>query len=791
MSSDDKKNAPTAEDISSVSVTSPAASAATSILAAAAAAIATTTTTITTPKTSSTASTTTASPASKAPKVPTSEYDCFIVLDFEATCDDHKPAGELLVTPATSEIIEFSWLCVAKNTLAILHEEQFYVKPVTTVLTPFCKKLTQITEEKLANGGTLQGAVTSMDSYITREILDQGKTFCFVTHGAWDLRIQLPREAKDKGIELPVYLREPILFDLKEEATKWIAHHSEVVLKSFSLEKMCEAFAVSQAGDLHSGISDSKTIVNIMKYLVAFAHPDVFTNATDPALLLKLFKNEESKIVKISSLSYDITQSELETFFTAHQLKPKELVMLSSHTNRPSGGGFAIFEKHTDALAALELNGQVLGTRSIEVAPSSKDAMAIQKGKLSSFQTAAKPNAPPASRPGDWTCNMCQFVNFSSRRACLKCSAPSPEGVLPSQPANFTSGDWMCTNAQCNFHNYASRTQCLRCGTVRPGISGGSGGGYGNGGPIASPHHHSHHSHHHHPYASGGGGGAPSITFRPGDWNCPNCNFQNFASRNQCMKCGTSAPGGGSGSGGHSGHGSHGGGYGGNGYNSSRGSNSGYSGYNDSGNQGYGGNQGGRGSYSSGPSYQSNSSPYTSGGGGGGGSGGSNGHSFRPGDWTCPSCNSHNFASRFQCMRCGLTKPTPRDSSSPAPSYGQQQSQGQSMSMKPGDWMCPNSQCGYHNFAKRSTCARCGASAPNQGSSIGGSNLGGGGGSSMGYYGTQQQLSTPPAPVQAQQGYSPLNPSYGSYGGPTYGTQPQQGYGSYGSQQYGAPQNRY
>jgi len=270
--------------------------------------------------------------------------------------------------------------------LAILHEEQFYVKPVTTVLTPFCKKLTQITEENLADGGTLQGAVASMDSYITREILDKGKTFCFVTHGAWDLRIQLPREAKDKGIELPVYLREPILFDLKEEATKWIAHHSEVVLKSFSLEKMCEAFAVSQAGDLHSGISDSKTIVNIMKYLVAFAHPDVFTNATDPALLLKLFKNEESKIVKISSLSYDITQSELETFFTAHQLKPKELVMLSSHTNRPSGGGFAIFEKHADALAALELNGQVLGTRSIEVAPSSKDAMAIQKGKLSSFQ---------------------------------------------------------------------------------------------------------------------------------------------------------------------------------------------------------------------------------------------------------------------------------------------------------------------------------------------------------------------------------------------------------------------
>ncbi|KAG0349403.1 hypothetical protein BG004_006432 [Podila humilis] len=741
MSSDDKKNTPSAEGATSTpGAPTPVATSSTPAP-----------TSSIQPKTTAAASAT-----SKAPKVPTSEYDYFIVLDFEATCDDHKPAEELLVTPATSEIIEFSWLSVAKSSLTIVHEEQTYVKPITTPLTPFCKSLTKITEDKLINAGTLQDAVGIMDDYITREILDKGMTFCFVTHGAWDLRIQLPREAKDKGLELPIYLREPVLFDLKEEATKWIAHHSEVVLKSFSLERMCEAFAVSQVGESHSGIADAKTIVNIMKYLVAFAHPDVFTQATDPTLLLKLFKSEESKIVKISSLSYDVTQSELETFFADHQLKPKELIMLSNHVNRPSGGGFAVFEKHTDALAAIELNGEILGTRSVEVAPSSRDAMNLQKGKLSAFQATSKPATAAPSRPGDWTCNMCQFVNFSSRRVCLKCNSASPEGAVPSQPANFTSGDWMCTNTHCNFHNYASRAQCLRCNTLRPGVSGSSASGYGNGGPVASPHHHSHHNHHHHPYASGGGGSGSggSITFRPGDWNCPNCNFQNFASRSQCMKCSTSAPGGGSGGGS---------GYGGSGY-SSRGSNSSYGGYNDNGHSGYGGNQGGRGGgggsggYSGSSGYQNNS-PYMGSGGGGGGGGG---------------------------------KPVNRDSpsSSSGSMYGGQQQQGQG-SMKPGDWMCPNSQCGYHNFAKRSTCARCGAPAPNQGGGgLGGSNMGGSGGGSGGV--------TPPLPPQSSapsqsQGYSPLNPSYGSYGGPTYSSQPsqQQGYGSYGSQQYGAPQNRY
>ncbi|ORY97118.1 hypothetical protein BCR41DRAFT_228231 [Lobosporangium transversale] len=572
---------------------------------------------------------------SKAPKIPTSEYDYYIVLDFEATCDDNKPASELLVTAATSEIIEFSWLCVSKTNFAILHEEQRYIRPMSTPLTPFCQNLTKITHEKLENGGTLVEAIESLDMYITSEILDKGNSFCFVTHGAWDLRIQLPREAKDK---------------------------------------------------------------------------DVFTQATDPAQILSMFKKDESKIVRISSLSFDITQSELEAFFASKDLKPKELVMLTSGgNNRPSGGGFAVFEKHADALAALELNGAPLGQRAIEVIPSSKASMDILKGKHSSFQNTPNKHHSP-SRPGDWTCNMCQFVNFSSRRACLKCQSPSPEGAVPSQPANFTSGDWMCT--QCNFHNYASRTQCLRCQSPRPGTSG-NGGGHGNGGPMASPHHHSHHNHHHHPYASGGsggGGGGHSISFRPGDWNCPNCNFQNFASRTVCMRCSTPVPTGGQG-GGHSGGGGGGGGY--------RGGNSGYGGYNDNsggGGGGYnnhhggrggshGGNYGGGGGGVGGGQYGNQGGGAYS--GGGGPSGGQGGHSFRPGDWSCPSCNSHNFASRFQCMRCGLAKPQ-RDSS-PAPNNYVPMN-----SMKPGDWMCPNTQCGYHNFAKRTTCARCNAAAPNQ-----------------------------------------------------------------------------
>ena len=53
----------------------------------------------------------------------------------------------------------------------------------------------------------------------------------------------------------------------------------------------------------------------------------------------------------------------------------------------------------------------------------------------------------------------------------------------------------------------------------------GGGGGFGGGG-----------------FGGGGGGGYGNV--RPGDWACPACQINNFASRIQCFKCSTPKPGG-------------------------------------------------------------------------------------------------------------------------------------------------------------------------------------------------------------------------------------------------------
>ena len=66
---------------------------------------------------------------------------------------------------------------------------------------------------------------------------------------------------------------------------------------------------------------------------------------------------------------------------------------------------------------------------------------------------------------------------------------------------------------------------CFKCGTPKPDMDyggGGGGGGYGGGPPMV-----------------GGGGGGE---VRPGDWTCPGCGANVFASKSSCFKCATPRP---------------------------------------------------------------------------------------------------------------------------------------------------------------------------------------------------------------------------------------------------------
>eukprot|EP00249_Psilotum_nudum_P018860 c26991_g1_i3 orf=303-869(+) len=175
-------------------------------------------------------------------------------------------------------------------------------------------------------------------------------------------------------------------------------------------------------------------------------------------------------------------------------------------------------------------------------------------------------------KPGDWSCVSCQHLNFSWRDSCQRCGDPRPMGGFGGRSEE--RGDYYRSGPYSYGSGYNSGS--------------GPGGDYGRN--------------------YGGNFGFGGSDVRPGDWYCSSssCGAHNFASRNNCFKCGSFKD---------------------------AGANGGRRGY-DSGGRSSGG------SFGFGSSYNT--------GGGGGRSG------FKSGDWICgrSGCNEHNFASRTECFRC-------------------------------------------------------------------------------------------------------------------------------------------
>uniref|UniRef100_F1LAV5 ERI1 exoribonuclease 3 n=1 Tax=Ascaris suum TaxID=6253 RepID=F1LAV5_ASCSU len=188
-------------------------------------------------------------------------FDYFLVLDFEATCEQNAK-----IQPV-QEIIEFPVVQFCTKTLQEVARFHEYVHPTERpVLTSFCTNLTGIVQEMVDNQMILPDVLAKFRRWLSQQCLIDAESgdrvrnsWTFVTCGDWDLGTILPQEASFRGLHLPPYFGSWI--NLKK------AYRNAKGYFPNSLMVMLNDLQIPHTGRLHSGIDDVINICAIVRKL--------------------------------------------------------------------------------------------------------------------------------------------------------------------------------------------------------------------------------------------------------------------------------------------------------------------------------------------------------------------------------------------------------------------------------------------------------------------------------------------------------------------------------------------
>ena len=238
----------------------------------------------------------------------------------------------------------------------------------------FLASLTTLTWEHVRTAGTFRDAINRFDTFAQEHLIPKNYEFAFVTLDSWDLRVQLPREARDKAVVLPPYLQHSRTFDLRTEYQRWQQHHPESLpFGPSSLANICAALEVepvqSSAPIKHNlpfhlqalapasprrAMEEAVTLTRVLRGLIRKSqppeeHPDVLSRPMDARADVRAFLQERSKVLHMSGLPHDTTQSELESWFTQFGGRPIAFWTLRTpDQHKPTGSGFAVFSSHEE-----------------------------------------------------------------------------------------------------------------------------------------------------------------------------------------------------------------------------------------------------------------------------------------------------------------------------------------------------------------------------------------------------------------------------------------------------------
>ncbi|XP_050918878.1 uncharacterized protein LOC127136352, partial [Lathyrus oleraceus] len=212
------------------------------------------------------------------------EFQYFVVIDFEATCDKDK-------NPHPQEIIEFPSVIVSSVTGQLEACFQTYVKPTCNqLLSDFWKDLTGIQQIQVDRGVTLSEALLRHDKWLEKKGI-KNANFAVVTWSSWDCRVMLESESRFKKI------RKPPCFN---HWTNLRIPFNEVFGDvKCNLKEVVEIAGLAWQGRPHCGLDDAKNTARLLALLMHRGFKFSITNfilwqTTDRSLLWKQSQEQQS-----------------------------------------------------------------------------------------------------------------------------------------------------------------------------------------------------------------------------------------------------------------------------------------------------------------------------------------------------------------------------------------------------------------------------------------------------------------------------------------------------------------
>lgn len=177
------------------------------------------------------------------------DFQYFVVIDFEATCD----VGTRL---SPQEIIEFPSILVNGMTGRMEGHFHTYIKPVYhPILTDFCKELTGIQQSQVLGGVSLSEALLMHDNWLEERGV-KNTNFAVVTWSDWDCKVMLESECNLKGIRKPNYFNRWI--NLK------LPFYDSFGQLRCNLKGAVEFAGLIWEGRAHSGLDDAKNTARLL-----------------------------------------------------------------------------------------------------------------------------------------------------------------------------------------------------------------------------------------------------------------------------------------------------------------------------------------------------------------------------------------------------------------------------------------------------------------------------------------------------------------------------------------------